>query len=163
MLQLLLGLCHWSTTKSRRQLQDALRSSSCRGTARRALLGKVKVLARSLAAAAVEVAQHAAMQHMSCSAGVSSSSSSMNSSNSVSVSAVGDRECWQQQQQQHEPASEEDDEALPMEDEGAGPLFDESAVLQVMEVLELPRAAALELLAEHGGDAQAVIMSVFGA
>jgi hypothetical protein len=35
--------------------------------------------------------------------------------------------------------------------------------LQVMEVLELPRPAALELLAEHGGDAQAVIMALFGA
>jgi hypothetical protein len=35
-------------------------------------------------------------------------------------------------------------------------------LLQVMEVLELPRGTALELLAEHGGDAQAVIMAVFG-
>eukprot|EP00775_Hariotina_reticulata_P012498 gene12498-12632_t len=41
--------------------------------------------------------------------------------------------------------------------------FDESAVLQVMEVLELPRATALELLVDHGGDAQAVILAVFGA
>jgi hypothetical protein len=41
--------------------------------------------------------------------------------------------------------------------------FDEAEVLQVMEVLELPRATALELLAEQGGDAQAVIMHAFGA
>jgi hypothetical protein len=40
--------------------------------------------------------------------------------------------------------------------------FDEAEVLQVMEVLELPRATALELLAEQGGDAQAVIMHAFG-
>lgn len=33
---------------------------------------------------------------------------------------------------------------------------------QVMEVLELPRGTALELLAEHGGDPQAVILSVLG-
>jgi Mrp family chromosome partitioning ATPase len=41
--------------------------------------------------------------------------------------------------------------------------FDEAEVLQVMEVLELPRATALELLAEQGGDAQAVITQAFGA
>lgn len=41
--------------------------------------------------------------------------------------------------------------------------FDEAEVLQVMEVLELPRATALELLAEQGGDAQAVILAAFGA
>jgi hypothetical protein len=34
--------------------------------------------------------------------------------------------------------------------------------VQVMEVLELPRGTALELLAEHGDDAQAVILSVLG-
>lgn len=33
---------------------------------------------------------------------------------------------------------------------------------QVMEVLELPRGTALELLAEHRGDPQAVILSVLG-
>jgi hypothetical protein len=41
--------------------------------------------------------------------------------------------------------------------------FDEAEILQVMEVLELPRATALELLLEQGGDAQAVIMHAFGA
>lgn len=38
-----------------------------------------------------------------------------------------------------------------------------AADAQVMEVLELPRATALELLVDHGGDAQAVILAVFGA
>lgn len=55
-----------------------------------------------------------------------------------------------------------DAEMLDTED-GEGLDFDEAEVLQVMEVLELPRATALELLAEHGGDAQSVILQVFGA
>jgi hypothetical protein len=31
-----------------------------------------------------------------------------------------------------------------------------------MEVLELPRTQALELLSDHAGDAQSVIMAVLG-
>jgi hypothetical protein len=41
-------------------------------------------------------------------------------------------------------------------------LLSPASGVQVMEVLELPRATALELLVDHGGDAQAVILSVFG-
>ncbi|KXZ41377.1 hypothetical protein GPECTOR_513g486 [Gonium pectorale] len=37
---------------------------------------------------------------------------------------------------------------------------DEGGVLQLMEVLELPRGAAIELLARHGGDVTAAVLSV---
>ncbi|KAF8065521.1 STY13 [Scenedesmus sp. PABB004] len=53
---------------------------------------------------------------------------------------------------------EDPDMLLGSEEEG-GPALDEGAVLQVMEVLELPRGTALELLAEAGGDAQAELVA----
>ncbi|PNH00555.1 hypothetical protein TSOC_013616 [Tetrabaena socialis] len=40
---------------------------------------------------------------------------------------------------------------------------DEEGVLQLMEVLELPRGAAIELLAEHEGDVQAAVLSVMAS
>jgi hypothetical protein len=39
---------------------------------------------------------------------------------------------------------------------------DEEGVLRIMEILELPRSAAIDLLAHHGGDVEVAIMSVFG-
>ncbi len=36
---------------------------------------------------------------------------------------------------------------------------DEELVLRLMEILELPRATAVELLVQHGGDVEAAIMA----
>ena len=51
----------------------------------------------------------------------------------------------------------EEDEA---EDEDGA--FDEGAILQVMEIVEVPRSTAMELLAQHGGSAERVINELFG-
>ncbi|GAX79817.1 hypothetical protein CEUSTIGMA_g7257.t1 [Chlamydomonas eustigma] len=39
---------------------------------------------------------------------------------------------------------------------------DEEGVLRIMEILELPRSAAIDLLLHHGGDVEVAIMSAFG-
>ncbi|KAG2436677.1 hypothetical protein HXX76_006205 [Chlamydomonas incerta] len=43
---------------------------------------------------------------------------------------------------------------------GGGGGVDEESVLQLMEILELPRGAAIDLLAQHEGDVQAAILSI---
>lgn len=40
--------------------------------------------------------------------------------------------------------------------------IDEDAVLRLMEIMELPRSAAIELLASYDGDVEAAINSMFG-
>ena len=53
--------------------------------------------------------------------------------------------------------SEGDDDNNDEED-GA---VDEDGLLHIMEVLELPRSTAIDLLVHHGGDVEAAIMSAF--
>jgi hypothetical protein len=48
------------------------------------------------------------------------------------------------------------------EEEGEEEVFDEGAILQVMEIVEVPRSTAMELLAQHGGSAERVINEMFG-
>lgn len=61
-------------------------------------------------------------------------------------------------------SSEGGDDSYDSEDEdGEGDdqdEYDEGAVLQIMDVLEVPRSAAIELLISHGGDPAAAIVSV---
>ncbi len=45
-------------------------------------------------------------------------------------------------------------------EEGLGVEVDEEGILQLMEILELPRSAAIELLQSHEGDVQAAVLSV---
>ncbi|GFR40390.1 hypothetical protein Agub_g948 [Astrephomene gubernaculifera] len=59
-------------------------------------------------------------------------------------------------------ADDDDEEDVSEGDGGGGSadMYDEAAVLQVMEVLELPRGAAIELLVRHHGDVQAAVLSM---
>ena len=47
-------------------------------------------------------------------------------------------------------------------DGSVGDDIDEEAVLRLMEIMELPRSAAIELLASYEGDVEAVIISMLG-
>lgn len=49
------------------------------------------------------------------------------------------------------------------EDEGGGMDVEEEHILQLMEVLEVPRSAAIVLLMQHEGDIEAAVMSALGS
>lgn len=44
---------------------------------------------------------------------------------------------------------------------GSGGSVDEDGLLRIMEILELPRSTAIDLLTHHDGDVEAAIMSAF--